>query len=712
MSMLQSNPRPQAYQEVDQVAVGDLARTLWRHRFLLAAALAGCILLAVFALGRMTPTYTAGAQILLDSREQRVLDAGAVLSESALDNATIATAVALIGSRELIAGVVDELGLAGSADLPPDMTQASAPRRLLDEVLALVGRPVEEAPPVALSRAQLTGALRSRLVVRREGASHIIALTFESGDPDFSARVVNAVADAYVESQLSDLLGATRRATAWLETRTAELRADVEEAEAAAARRRAENLALDQSGLEIANQQLADLGGRLTEARVDRLALESRHEHLRRIMTESGVAAASEIISTPVTLDLRGQLLALRREANLLSSRFGAGSPQLRDVEIDRVSIEAALAAEFETHMAGLQSEIAIARDRERSLQDSLRAVEARIVANSLAFTELNQLERDAEAVRGIYETFLIRLNETRAQEAIERTSARVISPATPPAGPSAPRRSLTLAASGVAGVLLGLGLVVARELLRRVYRTSAEAEADLGLPVVAAIPRKRSWSLKELTRRIGAEPHSDAVEELRRLRTALLFSGGAPAPRTVMLTSSARGEGRTTVALALAHLCGLAGRKAIVVEADLRAPAIARAFGWTQGPDIVAALRDPEQLDAAIRRVEAAGFDVLPCGPGRTANEAESAADALSVDALRGLMDRLATRYDVILIDAPPALVSADAQAIGQLADACFYVIRAERTDRALARRGVAALSEAGGFVPRLVMNMARRGA
>lgn len=668
-----------SYGPADQDALGAFLRAVWRHRLLFLGAFLGCVAIAAIALGRMTPIYTATAQVMLDSREQRILDAGAVVAESALDGAAIATAVTLINSRPLIAGVVETLDLA-AGDLPADIA----------------------APGERLTPAQIARALQGRLSVRREGASHVIAIAFDSADPEFSARVVNATADAYIESQLDERLGATRQATAWLEARTAELSADVEAAEAAVGRRRAENLALDQSGVEIANQQIADLGSRLIAARADRLGLESRHENLQRLRSEAGVAAASEILSTPVTHELRVQLLALRREANLLAARLGAGNPQLRDIEINRASIEAALAAEFDTHMAGLRSEIAIASDREQSLQDSLRELETRIVDNSHAFIELNQLQREADALRAIYETFLIRLNETRAQEAVERTNARVVSRAEPPENPSAPRRSLILAGGGVLGLLLGAGLVLLRELLRDTWRSAEEVEADLGLPVIASIPKRRGWSLQKLTRQIGAEPDSEAVEEIRRLRAALLFPPGAAPPRAVMLTSPGRGEGRTTVALALAHLCARAGKSAVILEADLRAPALARAFGWRAESDIVSVLRDGDDLDDALQRGPA-GFDVLPCAPRR----AGGGGDALDPTALSGLVERLAERYDIILIDAPPVL-AADARAIAQITDACLYVVKAGQTRRAAARRGVVDLAGAGVFTPRIVLTMA----
>lgn len=669
---------PLAARGAEHDAFSDFLRILWRNKFILIASVLACLGLGIFALSRTTPIYTANTQILIDSQEQRILDADAVLMDGALTSATMPTAVAIIGSRNILSGVVEDLRLGQYPEF--------------------AGNPETGA---TYSPAQLVTALRNRLGVWQEGPSYVINLDFKSQDPVLAATVVNAVADSYIASRLDERLDATRRASAWLDTRVTELREEVDRAESAVVDKRSSNLSLDQSSVEMANQQLAQLGAAMSAAQADRLAVEARYANLQKLVTERGAAGAAQQVPNPVTADLQSHLLALRQQVNLLRATLTPDSAQIRNLEVAIRSAERSLSDEFQNYLAAARNEVAVARDRETSLGDSVRALEERIVANSRAAIELSQFEREAEAIRTLYETFLVRLNETRAQEVVERTKARVISRADVPDWPSSPRKALILAASLLLGGMLGIGLVALRELLNRVYRTPDDVVEGLDLPVLASVPRRRGQAAS--VSRILADPASGFSEQIRQLRTSLLFSYGGKPPRTVMVTSSAQGEGKTTVVLALAQMSGLVGRKAIVIEADLRAPSIAEAFNWKVEHDIVSTLLGTSELDEAIRRDPTDNFDVLPCGARQMANTA----DALSSDQFRALIDKLKSRYDLVLIDTPPVLAVADAGAIGRLADASLYVLRANHTRRPAARRGLAGLAEVGVKISGIVLTM-----
>lgn len=669
----------------------------WRGKWAVIGLAVFASLAAALALARQPSTWDATAEILIDPRRERPFAFDQVVGDLPVDNAVVASEIAVLLSRDLLARTVDRLGLDND---PEFAAPAPGPAARIETTLrawapALADWPRLTPTPLAgPARDRAAAALARAARARQAGRSYVIALTVRSADPDKSARIANALAETYVENQLSAKYEATRRASAWLAGRIVDLEAKAAEAETAVERYRAGQSLGDAQGPAVAEQQLAEINSQLVAARAARAEAEARHGQITRLIAAKGEGAAANVLSSPLILNLRQQRAEVKRREAELATRYGPKHPQMINVRAELSDIGAALSAELRKRVATLSNEVEVAAAREAALLAALSELEERTVDLSRASVGLRRLEREAAANRRIYEDVLSRYKETSESQEVQQADARVISAAAPPERPAAPRRGLIAALAGLGGGLAGLGLVFLGELMANTFRTAEEAQRLLGLPVLARIPRARGLTRRGgLPARLEAEPNSALAEAARELRTGLTLSRLDDPPRVALVTSAAPGEGKSTTCVALALLYARMGKRCAIVECDMRRPSLGRAIGAAAaGPDLIAALRGEATADEALRPVGRGGAVAL------TVNRpTPQAADILSSERFAALVANLRARFDLVLLDTPPALAVADAAAAARAADACLFLLRWNHTPRQAAAEALERLRQAG---------------
>lgn len=713
----------------DIVNLYDLIRNIWYRKWIVIAAamlLGGFVALGV---SFVTPRYGATAKVMLNPRETRVVTSQEVVSDLDLSNPVIESEVALMGSSVLLEAAVRRIGPEHLTEFNPEQTsEPSVWAQRLEKVVGwatafLVGDPSAE-PEIAWTEdgenggdgtgdgsaattetvnpndtieRRIVGRMRGFLTIKQQGSSYVISISGTAEDPELVALIVNTVAEEYIASQLEERIQGTRRATAWLETRVEDLRSQVAMAEEAVEVRRAEKLTADGGGLETASQQLGAMSAQLASARADQAAAQSRYDQITALIESDGFAAAADVLSSPLVVTFRTTYAALMRDRAELASRYGDDHPQLVRIDAEIARAEEDLSSEVEKIIKGLGREVEVAGIRERTIASDLLSLEERVSSISRTSTDLRDLEREANALREVYENMLARLKETRAHEALAQAEAKVIEFALPPGSPSYPRSKLLVSAAAVAGAGLGLGLVLILELSSNTFRTTQQVVRDTGVPVLTALPRGRGRRRRRAPDVLNwlADASNDGYgERVRQLRTALMFGSGEP-PRSVGITSSLVGEGKTETALALAHANALLGKRVILVDCDFRRAALSKVFGWYKPADFVAVLRGKATLDDAILTDRALSFDVLS-----VAAPVDNVSDILDPDRFHDMISDLEDRYDLVIVDVPALVYAADARLIARSTGALVYLVKWNGTPKSTVRQGLDALG-AFGIIP-----------
>ncbi|MSU90637.1 hypothetical protein GE300_13610 [Rhodobacteraceae bacterium 2CG4] len=614
MTRLSPIPVPVAPPPADAPGFAGLA-TLWRGRWtILAVALLAVLLGGVYGYRMAPPVYRTHATLMLLPYDPEVIDLGRVVPALGRDEQVLNTQAQVLKSRLLVGQLVARLKLIEDPEFnaalrpEPAFSLRRTVRRRLEELAVLPPPAAAADRPGAALDATINAVIR-RLRVDIAPDSLVFAVSIGTRDAAKSARIVNTLAELYIQDQVAGKLAATDRATAWLTDRVLGLKRQLEDAEALA----------------------------------------------RSARAARGLHSAADLA------EMERRLAALR---------------ELRD-------------------------DTAPGDPRRAALEADARALEAQVQQASRDLVTVRQLERDAEAKRLLYESYLTRLQETSLQPGAHEPDARVLSPAVVPLFPASPKPMLILALALILGAGAGGLAVLAQEELRLRVRDADEARHLTGLPVLAVIPEAPAGRdpLDALTR----NPDSPLSAAVRDLRAGLVLST-VDTPQVVLLTGSRRGDGTSTLALMLAQTLAAWDRRVLLIEADSRHGALAARAGGGPRRGVLSVLAELTPFEAACLRLPGTDVDALVAEP-VTAN----GADLFGSGRFARLIDGLRDRYDHIVIDAPPVLDTADARGLAPACDALIYAVRARATRRAHLRRGLAKLAGIGPPVTGLVLTRAR---
>lgn len=706
------------------VRAPDASTELWSWLRLLnrrKALIVGCGLIAVALMALMiaqaTPMYKASARLVLDTRISNVVKTEAALSGvDTMNMGAIQTELEVIQSEFLIGRVVDKLGLANNPDFngtkPPGfIDSAFAPLRELwatglSTLLAPPARPqpasataapartvraAEESDP---RRRAAIGEVAGRLSVTLLGRTFVIVVTAESPDGTTSARIANAVAEAYLADQIDTKNEANRRATEWLEQRLAELRRNLQVAEeAVASYRRDKGLAGSPEGT-MSSQTLSDLNGKYTAARTKRIEREARLVALSRASLNPGeIANIAEVSGNSALAALRIQDVDLTRKMAELSTLLGDNHPKLLQARNELASVRARFLSETQRITLAVRAELDAAKSEEDELKELVDKAAVISGTASQYEAEQKQLEREAQSNRTLYESFLSRFKELREQQDIQRADARILSFAQPSGMPSSPNYRSGLMAAFVIGCLLGMAGAVAAEKLDRVFRSATQVEEATGVTVLGMVPEVKgaAASRSNVVVHVLENTTSPAAEAIRAVFTAISLGSLDRPPRVIAVTSSTPSEGKTTFVASLGGLLTKmnASRRVLIVDLDLRQARMSAALGLSdRGGTIDDYLMGLKTLDECTRRHDVSGVDYI-CARPNTPN----APEILESHAMKAALATFSERYDLVILDGPPVMAVSDARIIARLADYTVFIVQWAKTPREVVKTAIAAL-------------------
>jgi uncharacterized protein involved in exopolysaccharide biosynthesis/Mrp family chromosome partitioning ATPase len=640
--------------------LGDAAGTLRnaiRVRWKTFVAVVALIsILGAIAVSSLTPSYTSVARIRLDpSRNPMASDAQSQRAE--LTPEAIETEVAAIRSFDLARSI------AVSHRLSADAEFSSRP--------AERGRGDRDG-----GRDHATAAtLLSQLSVDREAMTYILKIGFSSVDPEKAARLANAFADGYIQRRTTNKVGTAERQSAWFQQRLDELGRDVGDAEARAAAYRAsagivEGRAGGAAGT-IDDQQVAPLASSLASAESDAAAARSTLNAARAQVQRGGLDAVSQVLGSVVIADLRRQRAEVLRSRGEIDARYGERHPESIRVANQLASLDAQIDAEAGRVLGSLQAAAAAADARANSLRASLAELGRRRAHSARDAAIAGGLDREATAKRALYERMSQMSLESMQAARLSIAQAEVIERAEPQLQPTSPDKPLFLALSLLVALAAGVGTIALLEAAGGDFRSVKEVEDQLGVPVLAVVPRVRK---KQNPADVMLErPASMFAEAFRIARAAVLGARSGPAPKVIAVTSPLPGEGKTTVALAFARTLATGGARTLLVECDIRRAVLRDLVGTaSSGPGLIEALRGESGLEDAIRPGDVANLDHL-----LVRSPLYKAEDPFGEGRMERLIAALRDRYAHVVLDLPPLMGLADGRPLASLSDATMLVIR-----------------------------------
>ena len=660
-----------------------------RSRLFLAAALATLAVVVILTF-QMTPLYEAEARVVINSRETQALDYASIIAGVSPDAAAVDTEVEILLSRTAAAAVAETLGLWDDEEFGGTRTPG-----LLARVLPAQ---VSRGPDERLARERTIERLLKAVEAERAGITYAIAVTAISADPQKAAAIANAFAEQYIEDQLDQKFGIYERANVYLVEAVGRAREEWRSAEEAVEQYRGETGLLSTEGTLLSEQQVSQLQAQLIVQEADLAERRARLTTVqRRLSIGAGLDAIAAVANSPAITDLRAKQADLARRKAELETRYGPLHPQVDAVNSEAADVDRQIEAETQRVVTGLENEVRVAENRVATLRTRIGGLEADLGSDNAALVRLRELEREAEVAEANWQALRTRSRESAQLTDLIEADARVSDPAALPTAPAYPDKVLNLALGILLGAAMGGLAVTLSEVFDNGLRTGDDVERHLNTRLLASIPELTARTAKGQAPEdyLVDKPLSAFAEGYRTVRSALQLSGEAPS-KVVAVTSAVSGEGKTVSALCLARIAALSGDRTLIIDADLRRRVLSRRFLDEEGSDegaprgLAEVLSGRTPLRTALIEDPATGLSVLPVSEDRSGT-----GDLFGSARFAGLMAKLRTRYDLIVLDTAPLTAVADTRLAVASADAALLFVRWKETPVPLAKSAAKVLAE-----------------
>ncbi len=690
-------PRPAA----PEAALIDLRHVLMvvRERWLGAAGLA-LVLCALVGFGLLSrpAVYAAKSLLLVERSNDRVVDIKQVVDntvEGSLTDALLLTHIEQLQSHTFFQRVVTSLS-------PKEVAAVLAPYQKAEAAAAGELTPDERA-------AQIEGFLEKNLKVERAGRTLLITLTLRHRDARMAQWLVNRVCEQYILHLIDRSSSSNTAAISFLREQAEELRKKVETSERdLQAYRTKYNLVSLEENQNIVVERLKALSSAVTQARMARLAVETRLAQVETVLKGGAdvlqLASLAEFAGFAAAQKEIDQLQAQRA---VLAERYGARHPQMSD----NARALAAREKLREQQLAAALADIRNQREKAETSEGQLGAELAEAEKASLRLDQLsigyNVLRREVETNRQTYTQIIARQNETGISSQLQNTNIKIVDRAGLPVKPVDPNPKKV----GLIVVLLFgatfFGYALAADLLDNRIKAWWDVEQYLGTTLLAEVGSVRKVPEADRGWIVAKDLDEHAAESFRGLHSQLQLSSKIELPKTLIVTSTMPGEGKSFVATNLAASFAAHGKRTLLIDGDFRRPTLHRVaqvdnkcgtLMWLAQPGTAAfSLEDPALGLVAVHP----HLHLL-----RTGGVSRKVSEMLEGRRLLDLFEALQRSFDVVIIDTPPAGVFPDAEAFAPLADELIYVCRFAGPSRANVRQVLQRLRKTNLAFPGVVLN------
>jgi polysaccharide biosynthesis transport protein len=674
-----------------------------RLRLFNAVALAVFVGVVLFTV-QATPKYTATAKVMLDTRKEQVTDVQAVLSGMAVDSPSVDTEVEVLRSRQLAERVVKALKLEDDPEFNYGLRKPGGLAAVTQAVGSMFGASRPHEPTLNAIEGQkaherIVDTVLGGLQVRRAGLTYVINVAYESEDPAKAADIANKFAELYLLEQLEAKFDATKQATTWLNARLDELRGQVQADEAAVQQYKIANNLLSAAGTNLTEQEISNYNTTLATAQAQVAEDQARLRTARQQMAGGSTGEdVGEALSSPVIGELRKQRAEISARVADLQGRYGDRHPDMLKAKRELSDLDTQIQQEVGRIISNLQARAQVSQQRAAAIGGSLGGARGTLAANSRAMVRLNELQRNADASRTLYESYLNRFKETSTQQGLEQSDSRVVSKAKIPTGQSSPKVQLNLAVGLALALAAGFAAVMVAEGLDAGLTTAEDVERRLEAPFLGAVPLLSSISddpsLSPLDH-VVQKPLSAFSEAFRNLRASLLYSRLGEPVKVVAVTSALPGEGKTTTSICLGRTAAQQGARVVIVDCDLRRQTVNRLLEGQPIVGLLEVLSGEAQLDEALTLDPTSGAYVLPLAKGGFTPK-----DVFGSPAMDRLLDELRARFDFIILDTAPVLPVADTRVLAPKADVVMFLARWRKTPQDAIEAAFRMLSGTGAYV------------
>lgn len=631
--------------------------------------------LAIIATMLQTPRYTAATTLQINDQSAQIFGK----QDDTMQDPVVAandterflqTQVDILKSRALAERVAQKLRLVGNAKFydamgvrqpTGDLTRA--------ELEDLTIRTIEDARDVDLPR-----------------NTRLAKVSFISTQPELAAQIANAFAAEFIQTNLQRRFDSSAYAREFISGQLSEARAKLERSERELnAYAREEGLIRDRDsdsggagqsgrvGNSVTTTSLLQINSAANQAQAARIAAEGRW----KLISSGNLLSSPDVLANPAISQLLAQRAQQMAELEKQRANHLEDYPLVQQLKAQVGVIDAQIQSVARSIKASVKQQYDAAREAESSLTQQVAELKVSSLAEQDQLVQYRLLQREADTNRTVYEGLLQRYKELNAAAGISASNIAIIDPAIAPIRPSSPNLLRNLLLALVIGFGSAAAFIYLRTQLDDSVKVPEDVEGKLQMPLLGVIPLAQDIDVEAAME----DPKSPTSEGYNSLRSALLYSTASGLPKTMLVTSSQPSEGKSTTSIAIARGIARLGRSVVLLDLDMRRPALHRAIVMLNGENsrgVSSILTHQSTVDEALRDTDLDHLKVITSGP-----IPPSPTELLSSSSMTQLLEELSSRFDLVLLDSPPVLGLADSPLMAALVDGVVIVIESDRSRR-----------------------------
>ncbi len=696
--------QPQLGDEGETLDLVEYWRSITKRKWSILGLVLLVCLITTLVVYSMRPTYRSTSTILIEQSKSKVVSIEEVYNAMGGNREYYQTQVEILKSRELARKVVERLKLTTHPDFDPRQQDTSV-RDYLSPSSWFTTRVTPTGDNILKS---VTKLVSDDLQVQPVRNSQLVQVSFSAYDKELSAKVPNALAEVFIESDLDARVAMTQKAGSWLTERMSELRVKLDASEKSLQEYRERERIVDVKGVAMsgASKALEQATTDLVSVRTKRAEAESLFNQVKaaRQGRAGGYESIPAVLRHPTVQSMKGLEAEAERKLADASKRYGPEHPRMVQANAELASARDNVKRQIESVVSGVEKEYDVARSNEQALERALGQSKAEIQGINRKEFQLGVLEREAQGNKQLYDMFVTRFKETNVAGDLQSTVARVVDPANTPNVAYAPKKMQIISIAASVALLIGIMLSLLLDRISNTINTAAEVESRLGMPMFGYLQKMAGAGKKSAKSELAFLTDGESLfsESIRTIRTSVLMSALDNPKKVIVVTSTVPSEGKTTVCFNLACALAQVKKSVLLIDADLRRPKIARLVGRDKGaPGLSNMVSGVAPISECIIKHEQGGFHVLTAG-----FVPPNPLELLSSAKFADVLEKLKEAFDVILIDSPPLGLVSDALVLTQVANEVIYVVKADSTPYQLARAGIKRLTMANAPILGVVLN------
>lgn len=666
----------------DELSLSDYIDVLRRRKWIVISCFVLSVVTALLVSYIITPMYRAEITIEISPENPKITSFDEVVELDAPQAEYYETQYKLIKSKSLAKEVADKLDLSNNPEFAETENDKTGFSYIFSQLGGILSSSDESSAAESkvkerTKKQKMIDKFIDRIDIDPDRKSRLAKVSFLSKDPEFAAKTANMLGDHYIEWRLNRKLDATKSARKFLEKQLAQVKAYLEKAEADLNQfaKNSDIVSMDEN-LNLIYLQLSELNVALSKAENERLEKQAHYEKVQK----GDYKFLPQIMKDPSIQALDEEYTKAKSEYDNLAVIYGPNYPDLKQLGAKVSRIQSDIQKRIDAIATSIENDFETSQKTENIMRQRNKEQKNRASELNDKAIQYKILAREVETNKSIYENLLQRFKETEVTSAIKTSNIQVVDYAAVPFKPHSPNILLNLILAAFVGLTGGVALSFVTEHFDNTIKDEEDLKNHFSIPILGVVPliaHDVNISIEKVTHE---KPLSILSESFRVLRTSVLFSSPDSQPKSILVTSTQPLEGKTTCSSNLAISFTQSKMKVVLIDADMRRPRMGKVFKQksSNGNGLSAYLIGKHSLEETIENTEIDGLQIIHSGP-----IPPNPSELLGSERMKELIQSLSEKFDIVLIDAPPALGFADSLLISRSVDGVIMVTSPGITQR-----------------------------